>query len=143
MTAVERSIAQQLRETLRPFWRRFSAHQSISVGKMGVLGYLADHGATTSSTLAAAERVSPQAIATAVRELESLGLVARTPDDEDRRRVWVELTDMGRDRLAQERATSNLWLERAIADRLTADEVEMLESVLPVLRKLVKALPDE
>lgn len=109
---------------------------------MGVLGYLADHGATTSSTLATAERISPQAIATAVRELENLGLVVRTPDDEDRRRVWIELTDAGRDRLDQERATSNLWLERAIAERLTSDEVELLESAIPVLRKLVKTTPD-
>lgn len=110
---------------------------------MGVLGYLAEHGATISSTLAAAERISPQAIATAVRELESVGLIVRTPDDQDRRRVWVELTEAGRDRLDQERATSNLWLERAISDRLTTEEAELLESAIPVLRKLVKAVPDE
>lgn len=89
----EQATAQVLREALRPIWRQLTAGRSISVGKIGVLAYLSKHGQTSASTLAAAERISPQAIATAVRELESLGLVARTPDEQDRRRIWIELTD--------------------------------------------------
>ena len=137
----EQATAQVLREALRPIWRQLTAGRSISVGKIGVLAYLSKHGQTSASTLAAAEKISPQAIANAVRELESLGLVVRTPDEQDRRRIWIELTDAGRERLAQERSQGLDWLEHAIAERLTNEEKETLDSVVPILRKLVDDAP--
>jgi DNA-binding MarR family transcriptional regulator len=69
--------------------------------------------------------------------MEELGLIARTPDSADRRRIWIELTDAGRQRLARERAMGTDWLERAIADRLSADEKAVLDSSISILRKLV------
>ncbi|CAJ1510670.1 MarR family winged helix-turn-helix transcriptional regulator [[Mycobacterium] burgundiense] len=130
-------IAHQLREALRPLWRRFAADRTISVGKVGVLAYLEKHGPTVASRLAAAEKISPQAITTTVRELESLGLIARTPDKCDRRRIWIELTATGRDRLEAERCTGARWLQEAIAERLTVDEQRALAAVIPLLHKLV------
>lgn len=138
MVADDPALALTLRDALRPLWRRLTAHRTISTGKLGVLAYLAEHGAATSSTLAAAEKISPQAIATAVRELEGLGLIQRTPDEHDRRKVWVALTEAGRERLTTERSFGNDWLERAIAERLTAEEAELLAAAVPVLRKLTK-----
>ncbi|MDV6281597.1 MarR family winged helix-turn-helix transcriptional regulator [Rhodococcus jostii] len=137
----EQATAQVLREALRPIWRQLTTGRTISVGKIGVLAYLSKHGQTSASTLAAAEKISPQAIANAVRELESLGLVVRTPDEQDRRRIWIELTDAGRERLAQERSNGLDWLEHAIAERLTDEEKKTLDSVVPILRKLVDDAP--
>ncbi|MET9216172.1 MULTISPECIES: MarR family winged helix-turn-helix transcriptional regulator [unclassified Nocardia] len=139
--ANDRSTARELGEVLQPIARRLLAGRSISVGKLGVMSYLAKHGRATATTLAAEQTVSPQAIATAVRELEALGLVVRTPDGEDRRKIWIALTDGGRERLADERAAGLDWLDRALADRLTADERARLEAALPALRKLVDAGP--
>ncbi len=139
--APDRSTARELGEALHPIARRLLAGRSISVGKLGVLASLAKRGSATATTLAAEQTVSPQAIATAVRELEALGLVARTPDGDDRRKIWIELTDGGRARLTDERAAGLEWLERAIADRLTDDERARLDAALPALRKLVDAGP--
>ncbi|WP_280416801.1 MarR family winged helix-turn-helix transcriptional regulator [Nocardia carnea] len=141
MVTNETALALALREALRPLWRQLNVHKTLSTGKLGVLGYLAEHGAATSSTLASVEKISPQAIATAVRELEGLGLITRTPDDQDRRRVWIDLTDAGRERLALERSTGNSWLEQAVTERLTAEERELLESVVPLLQKLTVDTP--
>ncbi|MFD4407170.1 MarR family winged helix-turn-helix transcriptional regulator [Nocardia sp. NPDC058499] len=141
MVTNETTLALALREALRPLWRQLNVHKTLSTGKLGVLVYLAEHGAATSSTLASVEKISPQAIATAVRELEGLGLITRTPDDQDRRRVWIDLTEAGRERLARERSTGNTWLEQAVTERLTADERELLESVVPLLRKLTSDMP--
>lgn len=129
----------ELGEVLQPIARRLLAGRTISVGKLGVLGYLSAHGKATATTLAAVQTVSPQAITTAVRELEALGLVVRTPDNADRRRVWVDITDTGRERLAEERSAGLDWLSRAIAERLTAEERGQLDNALPALRKLVDA----
>ncbi|MEV0766688.1 MarR family winged helix-turn-helix transcriptional regulator [Nocardia salmonicida] len=106
------------------------------MGKLGVLGYISKHGRVTATTLAAVQTVSPQAIATAVRELEGLGLVVRTPDSDDRRRVWVELTDAGRLRLTEERTAGLDWLEHIVAEWLTGEEQNFLADALPALRKL-------
>ncbi|NGP07773.1 MarR family transcriptional regulator [Rhodococcus sp. 14C212] len=137
----EQSTAQDLREALRPIWRQLTVGRTLSIGKIGVLTYLSQHGRTSASTLAAAERISPQAIANAVRELESLRLVVRTPDEHDRRRIWIELTDAGRERLAQERSKGLERLEQAIAERLSLEEKRTLDSVVPILRKLVDDAP--
>ncbi|MFE7417047.1 MarR family winged helix-turn-helix transcriptional regulator [Rhodococcus sp. NPDC057529] len=139
----EQATAQVLREALRPIWRQLTAGRTISVGKIGVLAYLSKHGRTSASTLASAEKITPQAIATAVRELEGLGLVARTPDERDRRRIWIELTDAGRERLTQERSKGLEWLEHAIAERLTAEEKATLDSLVPILHKLVDDAPTD
>lgn len=131
------TLAQELREALRPLLRRLSSERTISLGKMGVLGHLAEHGPATASALAVAESISPQAITMAVRELEAQGLVMRRHDDEDRRRIWIELTSAGREKLARERSAGLGWLDRAIREKLTSAEGQAIEAVIPVLRKLV------
>jgi DNA-binding MarR family transcriptional regulator len=122
---------------LHPIWRRLTADRTISVGKLGILGYLTKNGPATASTLASSEKVSPQAITTAVREMENLGLLVRTPDEHDRRRIWIEVTEAGRLRLAEERAVGADWLQEAISARLRPDEETILEQVIPILHKLV------
>ncbi|WP_051059796.1 hypothetical protein [Paeniglutamicibacter gangotriensis] len=58
------------------------------------------------------------------------------PDADDRRQTWIGTTDEGRQRLAQERAAGQEWLETAISTRLTQQEQQALESLIPLLRKL-------
>jgi len=140
---MKRTTALELREALRPLWRRLNSERTISLGKAGVLGHLSEHGRSTASALASVERISPQAITTAVQELESLQLVVRRPDDEDRRRIWIELTDAGREKLEQERAAGHGWLDRAISERLSPEEQRTLDAAVPVLRKLVAEVPGD
>ena len=113
-----------------------NSERSISLGKMGVLSRLANDGAATANALSAALHISPQAIALVVRELESLGLIIRTPDTADRRRLWLEITEEGRARLAFERGAGSGWLDDAVNENLSAEERATLAAALPVLRKL-------
>ncbi|WP_211482556.1 MarR family transcriptional regulator [Arthrobacter sp. OV608] len=123
-------------DALRPLLRRLNAERTLSTGKLGVLSHLAEQGRATSSELAAAMHVSPQAISLSAGELERLGFVLRVPDARDRRRCWIELTDAGRQKLAQELATGHAWVDRAVAERLMPEERKTLEAVIPILRKL-------
>jgi DNA-binding MarR family transcriptional regulator len=123
-------------DTLHPLLRRLNAERTLSPGKLGVLRHLAENGRATTSELAAVVQVSPQAISLATRELEKLNIVVRVPDSEDRRRIWIELTDSGRQKLAQELAAGREWFERSIEEKLTPDERTALENVIPILRKL-------
>ena len=130
------SLGRDFREAFRPLLRRMNASRSLSLGKGSVLAYLADHDRATASELASSERVSPQAIAVAVKELDELGLISRTADEADKRRIWIEITPAGRHRLDQERLAGLDWLDRLIDEKLTAQERAALDAAIPVLRKL-------
>ena len=132
----EADIARDLREALRPIWRRLASANTISVGKMGILAYLKEHGRATAAALAVAEHVSAQAVATSVRELEEAGYVVRTRDDVDRRRVWIDVTPAGKERLERERALGQEWLVDAMTTTLDAGERNLVAAAVPALRKL-------
>lgn len=130
------ALAADLREALRPLWRRFSEHRTLSMGKTGILARLDQHGALTATDLAGHERISHQAVATAVRELEDLELVSRSPDPDDGRRMLVTLTDAGYECLISERAAGQEWLIHAVAEELSESERSALAAAVPLLRRL-------
>lgn len=130
------ALAADLREALRPLWRQLNAHRTLSMGKVGILSRLDRRGAMTATDLAALERISHQAVANAVRELEEMGLVSRSPDPDDRRRALVTLTGAGRDRLAAERDAGQDWLARAVATELDDAERAALATAVPLLLRL-------
>ena len=130
------TLAADLREALRPLWRRLNSHRTVSMGKLGILSRLQQRGPLSATELAGLERISHQAVAAAVRELEELGLVSRSPDPSDGRRTLVDLTDEGRSRLAAERAAGQEWLTRAVVDHLDDAERAALAAAVPLLRRL-------
>ncbi len=129
-------LASTFRDALRPLFRRLLQQRTLSLSKTGMLARLDAQGAATAAELAAAEQITAQAVAVALRELEDRGFVSRTVDPDDRRRVQVRLTDDGRDRLGEERARGTRWLERALRERLDDADRAALEAVVPVLQKL-------
>jgi DNA-binding MarR family transcriptional regulator len=104
-----------------------------------VLSHLESDGPTTTSNLAAAERVRPQSMAQTVAELETEGFVSRSPDPSDGRRILVAITTGGRAALAEDRARREGWLARAIATELTPDEQDVIVRAVPLLRRLAQS----
>ena len=114
--------------------RNNRASDDLSDSQLGVLFHLedADHSPTE---LAAHERVTPPSMNRTLNGLEQAGLIARTPDDGDARRVRVSITPAGRDQIQTTRALRTAWFSQRLAD-LTPDERRALEAVTPVLRRL-------
>jgi DNA-binding MarR family transcriptional regulator len=131
--------ASELRIVLGRLTRRLRAEHRFPISQATVLSRLDREGAATTSALAAAERVRPQSMAHTIAELEADGLVDRTPDPDDRRQILIELTDRGREALADERARREGWLASTIATELTADEQELLIQAVPLLRRLAQS----
>lgn len=121
---------------MRPLFRRLNAARTMSLGKSGILAQLAEQGRATASELAVSQQITPQAITSALRELEALELIERAPDDADRRRHWVAITAEGRERLEADRAAGQSWLNGAIAEQLDEHERAALRAAVPALRKL-------
>jgi DNA-binding MarR family transcriptional regulator len=105
--------------------------------RLSVLFRLAE-GDLSPSELAARERVTPPSMNRTLNGLEHDGLVARTPAEDDARRVRVSVTAAGRDRIAETRALRTAWFARQLG-QLTPDERRALEAVIPVLRKLAES----
>lgn len=137
------NLAAEFRSALRPLIRRFYSERTTSRGKSGILTHLNEQGPSTASQLAAAERITPQAVAVALRELEELSYVARTRDEADRRRVHVEITATGRSALETEHRAGTRWLADALVEHLDDAERATLSAAVPVLRKLMREAADE
>ncbi|MFZ8404099.1 winged helix DNA-binding protein, partial [Staphylococcus aureus] len=67
--------------------------------------------------------------------LEEAGYLTRTPDDDDRRRVTIALTDAGRLVVAETVRRRDAWLEEALA-ALTAEERKTLAAAAEIMRKV-------
>jgi DNA-binding MarR family transcriptional regulator len=94
--------------------------------ELGILAHLNRRGPTTPGALAAAERVQPQSLTRTLASLERQLLVVRQPDDRDRRRSLLAITEAGRQALAGDMRRRDAWLARAMARRLTRAEQELL-----------------
>ncbi len=77
-------------------------------------------------------------MAQTVAELEADGLVERRPDPDDRRRALVELTDHGRQTLADDRRHREGWLARAIESDLDESDQATLHTAVELLRRLAE-----
>ena len=135
-TAQVATAASELRLVLGQLIRRLRAEYSFPVAQASVLSRLDREGAQTTSGLAAAERVRPQSMAQTLTELETAGLIGRQPDPADGRRVLIELTTLGRERVLEARGQREDWLAAAITDELDPEEQRTLLAAVPLLRRL-------
>src|SRR6267378_8180247 len=86
--------------------------------------------------LATRERVSPPALSNHVDRLERDGLVSRTPDASDRRRVGLTLTEEGQRVLRRVRSRRTAWLATRLRG-LSSDELEAVEAAVEPLSRLL------
>ncbi|MCK0174513.1 MarR family winged helix-turn-helix transcriptional regulator [Mycolicibacterium sp. F2034L] len=136
--------ATELREAIMAVARQLRRHRpdhGLTLSQMELLGEVSRTGVSTPAELGARMRVRAQSLTDSLNELVARGLIARRPDDRDRRRQLIEMTPDGRALLAADRAERDAWLRDAMAETLTDLEYELLIIVAPALRKL--ALIDE
>jgi DNA-binding MarR family transcriptional regulator len=96
-------------------------------------------GETSPGTLATAESVTTAAVAAALGQLHGLGLVERSRDERDGRRVVVTATRAGREAL-EVRDTAMLRKLHEVLDRFTPEERARLEAVIPLLERVAGEL---
>src|SRR5262245_782427 len=80
-----------------------------------------------------------------IQRLERQGLVERNRDPDDKRVVWVGITDEGRQLLARRRATREAELTELLAALPPDEEAALATAVraaLPVIRKLAERRAD-
>lgn len=104
------------------------AADTMSDTQLAVLADLRMNGRRTISTLAERERVTAPSMTSIVNGLEEQGYVARTPDEDDRRRVQVDITPAGAEIVVE----TIRRRDELLADMLR--EVDYTEAELAILR---------
>ncbi|MEW2289554.1 MarR family transcriptional regulator [Streptomyces sp. NPDC047841] len=93
----------------------------------------------TTSDLAAAEYMRPQSMAQTLAVLEKHGLVARSPDPDDGRRILITATPRGREEAERWLEAREAWLTDAIDRTLTSGDRESLSTLVNILDRLADA----
>src|SRR3954470_5071773 len=127
-------LAEALDARLSALWHVLGRRgkRELSRTAASVLATLRDSGPKRITALAESEAIAQPTVTTLVGRLERDGLARRAPDPDDARAVPVQLTDAGRERLAEMRAARAVLLEARL-ERLTDDERAVLAAALPVL----------
>lgn len=131
--------AQELRFAIQRLSRRIrlmQANSDVTESQRAVLFTLFNDGPQSLGALAEREHVSPPSMNRTVNLLVDLGFVARASDDDDGRKISVELTDGGREFVAETRRRRDAWFALRL-DTLTARERKVLEQATPILQKLI------
>lgn len=133
-----RAAASDLRMATFRLARRLRAQRAVdtmSDGQFAVLAALTVHGEHTLGQLADRERVTAPSMNRTVSLLEEAGYLSRTPDDDDRRKVTIALTDAGRLVVDETVRRRDAWLDGALA-ALDEDERRILAAAAEIMRKV-------
>ncbi|WP_262525515.1 MarR family winged helix-turn-helix transcriptional regulator [Agrobacterium tumefaciens] len=117
--------------------RKEAQSDEVSWSRMLIVGLIDRMGGRVTPTmLSAAESMSSANVAALLRDLEAQRLITRTPDEQDRRKVWIALSDEGKNVLSQSRKTREKWLETAMQATLTADEQKQLLEASELIERI-------
>jgi DNA-binding MarR family transcriptional regulator len=135
-------VGAEIRGTLAVLYRRIRQTKQIgdlTLPESSALSRLQHGGPTTAATLAKLELISPQSIGVTVASLEAKGLIQRTADPADGRRVTLSLTSAGDATVQARRSARDQQFTRALS-ALSAEERAQLLKVMPVLERLAEEL---
>ena len=131
-------LASHLRLTIARTARRLRQEggTELSPSMTAALATIECHGPLTPSELATRERIQRPTATRVLARLEEMGLIARTPDPQDRRSSLVSVTPDATALLAEQRTRKTAFLAERL-DRLDAEDRAALERAADVLERML------
>jgi DNA-binding MarR family transcriptional regulator len=109
----------------------------LSLTERSTLTVISQYSKILPSELASIEKVTSQSMSQIINKLYTHGYIKRTPSVEDRRKVIITITSKGKEFIELKKSRSQEWLAKAISDKTTELEKEILRDAIIVLTKLV------
>ncbi|MEO7348385.1 MAG: MarR family transcriptional regulator [Terrimesophilobacter sp.] len=137
---MERDNSQQLRLAIQRLARRIrsnAADDDIPESQRSVIFTLASHGRQTLRSLSEHERVTPPSMNRTVNALVASGLVTRVTDEEDARRIHLDLSQTGQAFVNETRRRRDVWFSEHLT-LLTDEQRRILEQAVPILKELAE-----
>lgn len=134
-------LANRLRPVLVRIGRRLRGEvhaTGLTSGQAAVLASIHAHPGIGPVELADRERTSTPTMCAHVDRLEASGLVARSRDGSDRRRVGLTVTAAGERVLRTVRSRRTAWLATQLRD-LTPEELAAIDAAVEPLQRLAAA----
>jgi DNA-binding MarR family transcriptional regulator len=116
--------------------RQVHVEGDLTLSQASVLVRLEREGPATPGTLATVEHITPQSVGAILAALEERGLVSRSGDPSDGRRVVISVTPAGQESLQGVRDEKARRLTRAIEEGFTPAEQRQLVEAVPLLERL-------
>lgn len=120
--------------------RQVHGHGELTFSESSVLSRLDREGSAGPGALAEAEQIRPQAMGATLGGLEERGLVTRSADPQDGRRVLMSLTPRGERALLDRRSLTKQRLAEVLAECFTTAERRRLADAVPLLERLADHL---
>jgi DNA-binding MarR family transcriptional regulator len=112
----------------------------LTLAESSALSHLERKGPATSSDLARLERISPQSMGATVSTLEERGLIERSRDPQDGRRIVLSATEAGRRTVHDKRGARTEQIATALRDGFSAAELQQFAAMAPLLERLAVKL---
>jgi DNA-binding MarR family transcriptional regulator len=142
MTSDRERVARALFVSLGLVRRRLRASGSpgdLTFPEVAALARLERTGPATSAELARIEQISPQSMGATLARLEGRGLVSRSMDPADGRRVVLSVTATGKQAVNRRRDARVRQLAAAL-DGFTQGELQQLLAAAPLIQRLADGL---
>jgi DNA-binding MarR family transcriptional regulator len=142
-TPTPEEVAAALRVAAGNLYRRLKQsppHGEATLAETSTLGRLERGGPATSSDLARADHISPQSMGVTVAALEERGLIERSRDPLDGRRVVLSITEAGRQVVNDKRGARTALITAALRDGFTEAELGQLLIAAPLIQRLAEKL---
>jgi DNA-binding MarR family transcriptional regulator len=137
------AVATALLVSLGLVYRRMRqplAEGELTLPERSALAKIGRGGPLTAADLAKQEQISPQSMSATLGELNSRGLITRSPDPNDGRRAILSLTAAGTTALHAKRAMRSAQITQALSSDFTPEERTRLLEVTPLLERLAETI---
>ena len=112
----------------------------LTLAESSALSRLERSGPGTSSDLARGDRISPQSMGVTVAALLDRGLIERSRDPEDGRRIVLSITGEGRAMVRDKRGARTEHIAAALRDGFSDDDLRQLMAATALLERLAEKL---
>ncbi len=109
----------------------------LSLTERSTLVLIYQSTGTLPSELASIEKVTTQSMSQIIHKLLGLGFIKKTSSKTDGRKVIITITNAGKKFVENKRHEKQEWLAKAINEKATQKEKEILKHAIKVLTKLV------
>jgi DNA-binding MarR family transcriptional regulator len=120
--------------------KQSSVEGELTVPESSALSRLERGGPATSSDLARLERISPQSMGVTVAALLDRGLVERSRDPEDGRRIVLSITETGLRTVHDKRGARTEQIAAALRAGFSDEELGQLRTAAALLERLAEKL---
>lgn len=135
VAAALRTVIHRVVKLLR---RKVHTESEFSLTERSVMGSLYQQGEMPPSTLAQVEKVTTQSMSQIINHLYEAGFINKTPSAEDKRMVLLSLTADGRAYVEQARDRKQEWLAKALQQKVSAEEKNVLMEAMKILIKIIE-----